>query len=870
LKYRQTIAGVAMTFRGVSLAILFIAVMLSSAPRAHACSCERVTDPDAFVSQVGAIFEGELVAETRVEKGLWGGPAIEGTFRVFTAYKGAIGPSTRVLYTGGDGASCGVSFQVGKKVTVVAFGDDIRGYRAGLCGQAAAANGRDEILAAAARYRDRLQILHKMSGFQRPWAKNQEAQFLAANNEPAPALALIDDILKEKSLRRPATLLAADLNVAVEQDEAALTRLEAYLADNPYDHEIRQYRVRQLMRLGRSEQVPANWRDFANLHTDELTFHDRDLAGATFRDAHAQRGDFARANLDHADLSGAKIYKADFSDAVLQGANLRKAQLRGTATGASLANASLAGARLALDLTDANLENADASGATLEQPGSLSKAKASRLVAVGASFDLRDFNDGDFHGADFSGAHFSSPNFRDADLRNVDFAGATFGSHSEPGDLSGADLTGARLDRVSFSPTVYDCRTRWPAGFDPAQFTNLIAAPDAEACGTKRDFSWLRPQDGRVPDVSFANLDLAGVSFRGSVLPGNTFIAANLRGADFSRANGGHHVWLYGADLTDAKFNFVDLRQWQFEDGRDRIANLTRTDFRGATLYLHTIQIKEDKFLDFSQAALSGAVFADAPEQWPAATIDPIKAGIVFRQSSQAAKIYPGYSLRNVDLRGFDLFQFDLSALDLSGADLRGARLEQTDLSSANLDGAKLKGACRHGSVKWPPNFDLAASGMIFCGRVTYSGGPGTDGYTASAWAHSEGGLKQGPYPFYFPPEGTAVPDLAGENWDEANWLAAWLPGSNMSKGSFVHATLKAANLTGAKLAQADLSGADLRDALLDDADLSGASLERADLRLTSLKGATLTGADLTGALYDDKTVWPDGFDPDKAGAQRE
>ncbi len=38
----------------------------------------------------------------------------------------------------------------------------------------------------------------------------------------------------------------------------------------------------------------------------------------------------------------------------------------------------------------------------------------------------------------------------------------------------------------------------------------------------------------------------------------------------------------------------------------------------------------------------------------------------------------------------------------------------------------------------------------------------------------------------------------------------------------------------------------------------------------TSLKGANLTGADLTGALYDDKTVWPDGFDPDKAGAKRE
>ncbi len=80
----------------------------------------------------------------------------------------------------------------------------------------------------------------------------------------------------------------------------------------------------------------------------------------------------------------------------------------------------------------------------------------------------------------------------------------------------------------------------------------------------------------------------------------------------------GYNVWLYGADLTDAKFNFVDLRQWQFQDGKDHIATLTRTDFRGAVLYLHTIQIDGDRFLDLGQAVLSGAVFADAPEQWPA------------------------------------------------------------------------------------------------------------------------------------------------------------------------------------------------------------------------------------------------------------
>jgi uncharacterized protein YjbI with pentapeptide repeats len=208
--------------------------------------------------------------------------------------------------------------------------------------------------------------------------------------------------------------------------------------------------------------------------------------------------------------------------------------------------------------------------------------------------------------------------------------------------------------------------------------------------------------------------------------------------------------------------------------------------------------------------------------------------------------------------------------VDLGGADLRGARLEQTELTGANLSGTKLKGACWGSSVTWPADFDRRGSGAIFCGRLSFSGGIGTATYVASAWAHSQGGLKEDPHSPYLPPAGTAVPDLAGETWDEANWVAAWLPGSDMSKGSFVHATLKAANLTGAKLAQADLSGADLRDALLDNADLTGASLAKADLRLTSLKSAALAGADLTGALYDEKTVWPDGFDPVKAGAVKE
>ena len=68
---------------------------------------------------------------------------------------------------------------------------------------------------------------------------------------------------------------------------------------------------------------------------------------------------------------------------------------------------------------------------------------------------------------------------------------------------------------------------------------------------------------------------------------------------------------------------------------------------------------------------------------------------------------------------------------------------------------------------------------------------------------------------------------------------------------------LKGFDLKGLDLSQADLSEANLYEAYLAEADLSGANLSKANLG----------GADLSGAVYNKKTIWPDGFDLKKAGA---
>jgi hypothetical protein len=58
-----------------------------------------------------------------------------------------------------------------------------------------------------------------------------------------------------------------------------------------------------------------------------------------------------------------------------------------------------------------------------------------------------------------------------------------------------------------------------------------------------------------------------------------------------------------------------------------------------------------------------------------------------------------------------------------------------------------------------------------------------------------------------------------------------------------------------------------MRRANLASANLKGADFTNADLTDAVLTGADLTNAALAGALYNEKTRWPYGFDPQKSGA---
>jgi pentapeptide repeat protein len=103
------------------------------------------------------------------------------------------------------------------------------------------------------------------------------------------------------------------------------------------------------------------------------------------------------------------------------------------------------------------------------------------------------------------------------------------------------------------------------------------------------------------------------------------------------------------------------------------------------------------------------------------------------------------------------------------------------------------------------------------------------------------------------------------------------LRGVSMRGGHFKGVRLRRAHLEGASLEGVDFQGARLRDAHFEGADFSedveeglkAANLKDANIEGTNFEGANLTGVQLTGAVYDGRTRWPRGFDPNKTGARQ-
>ena len=116
--------------------------------------------------------------------------------------------------------------------------------------------------------------------------------------------------------------------------------------------------------------------------------------------------------------------------------------------------------------------------------------------------------------------------------------------------------------------------------------------------------------------------------------------------------------------------------------------------------------------------------------------------------------------------------------------------------------------------------------------------------------------------------------NLSFVNLEQTNLECTILQRTNLYNANLYRAHMKGANLRRAKLkgtklikptlTNADLSEVDLKEA---DVNFDDANLENAKLYETDLSKTDLRKAILTGAKYSSKTVRPDGFDLEAAGA---
>jgi hypothetical protein len=125
-----------------SFLLLILATSKTTSP-AYACSCaEHPIGED--LEQADAIFYGTVVATaeaTPQSKEFGFGNRTVMTFRVLSSWKGSVGPEVTV-YSGTGGGDCGVRFEVGDNVLVIAY-DEEEDLYTGLCSYFTKEKGAD-------------------------------------------------------------------------------------------------------------------------------------------------------------------------------------------------------------------------------------------------------------------------------------------------------------------------------------------------------------------------------------------------------------------------------------------------------------------------------------------------------------------------------------------------------------------------------------------------------------------------------------------------------------------------------------------------------------------------------------------------------
>lgn len=647
-----------------------------------------------------------------------------------------------------------------------------------------------------------------------------------------------------------------------------------------------------LLYLGRGAELRGQKLMFSGQKISKTSLDGIDAPGSNFSNAIFQEVSFRKVNLKGSDFTGARMDYVDVKDADISESNFDKASVRAAISSSKFSNVKFINARVEMrggvgndfrgsdfsgsaltmqtgegqdfsnakfikakihNIGGAKTDNADFTGASFYNGYSGAQGRELNLAGQnldGSNFLAANMEGASFKGASLKGAEFVGANVKGADFRGADLSGADFSvSRSQgPANVSGADFSTAHIDGVKWLGASFDCATKFPPSFDPLQ--NAMAPSDNSCLKGKApvDYSWekmlqppehhyrlMRDQDWLI----FKNADFSNGNFEGIQI--GQFEDVNLKGANLRYTTGSLDIG--GGSLEGADLSYSHLH-------RGGHAHNTKASAKGAKLFCAVMDdILDDA--DFSQADWTGAILRRGNYQPGWLKINSANSKILFGDVPIGPADFSG-----MDFSGCDLTNINFGTADLSNTKFKGAYL-RTTLTKAKLDGADFNGARISSSTSFPEGFDKSKFKLIPTAEVNEN---------SAGWAVSMGGLTSALSSGYPPPTKT-VPDFPGEDLSKLSLFSSWMPGSNM-KGAKMHLTdWRATNFEGANLSEVDATGAVFFDSTLDKADLTNADLTGADLRFTSMEDAKLDGAKLKNALYNDKTVWPDGFDPAKAGA---
>ncbi len=309
-----------------------------------------------------------------------------------------------------------------------------------------------------------------------------------------------------------------------------------------------------------------------------------------------------------------------------------------------------------------------------------------------------------------------------------------------------------------------------------------------------------------LTEINLSYSTLKEANFTGANLTGANLTGANLTSANLTGAN------LSGADLTDACLDYALLKNAIF----DEQTKIHEKYYLMWEIINNTVIGRNLFGVNLTNSRLDGANLAGFNlNNANFCSLFPFRSNL------------NGVILTRANLENANLENTDLRGANLSGANLNGTNLRNVLLDHANLSGADLTNACLDGACLKYVIFD----------------------------EHTKISEK------YYLIWEIINNKVIGRNLAEIDLKDAFLGGACLDG-----ADLTKANLSGAKLSGSTIQGSILTEANLAKCRITNADFENADFRSSNLTQTNLIAVrSLRGAIYNDETKFPEGFDPKTA-----